>query len=159
MKKPWKKRWEECDPTRKGGIGLAVISLLIMGITWGAQSFCQNIYRHAYEVEGRIVDIQQKAIPAGEHSPPQTIFYPTFTFAAVGGTSHTILSRDGSTVPMFQNGDRITVYYEPTHPEDARIKHTPESVVFLISWYSVLVFLMLAGLVCIIFAEKINLIL
>lgn len=154
MKKTWRQRWEECDPTRKGGVALVGISLLLLGVTWVFHIINQDFFQHAYEVEGRIVSITHKDFPAGEHSPPTTVFYPTFTFATVGGTSHTIQTQGGMSIPLFKTGDRVTVLYEPTHPEDAEIKHTSESWEIRFLWYALIATLLVAGLICIFFGEK-----
>jgi Protein of unknown function (DUF3592) len=48
-------------------------------------------------------------------------YYPVVRFVAQGGQTYVVQSRFGAEPPEFRQGENVTVYYDPRHPQTALI--------------------------------------
>lgn len=101
-----------------GGVGivLAVVAVIVVGVTLGA-------LRDGARTEGTVVDVVARTSTTEDsdgRSRESTAYHPTVRFRADGRT-YTFTSSTGSDPPAYEVGDRVPVVYDPADPGDARV--------------------------------------
>ena len=69
----------------------------------------------ATEATGTVIDLERS------RSSDSTTYYPVVVFEDIRGREIEFRSRSGSNPPSFNRGERVSVFYEPSAPESARI--------------------------------------
>jgi len=64
--------------------------------------------------------VQLKPVHFRSH-PGHSSYLPVFSFAGVDGHSYTVTAEVASSAPNYKIGQQVTVHYEESHPERARI--------------------------------------
>jgi hypothetical protein len=90
----------------------------------------------AYEAAAEVVGLQQRLGTNQERA-----YYPVLRYRTQGGTTHEVVSSVGSNPPRYQEGDRLSVLYDPENPENMRIH----------SFLNVWAFPLILGVTCVIF--------
>lgn len=88
--------------------------IMLAGLIWLANTVW-FVY-HAVEVPGTIVEIERVA--DAEDCPAD---YPVFSFVDVLGVSHKQRTTVGSALYSFEPDEKISVLYDPSAPEHAKI--------------------------------------
>jgi hypothetical protein len=96
-------------------IASGVICLLISGF-FAIRT--RNFLRTASRAEGIVIRLVEKR---GESADSGNTFSPVYIFRDGGGYGHEILSSASSYPPLYAVGEKIGVYYQARHPEEARI--------------------------------------
>lgn len=96
------------------GVGLLAITAISL---WQTQHFIRTSAR----ASGRVADLEYHAGPAGRGGG-RGGFVTVFTFADSSGQAHTARTSDWQNPPTHQIGDAVTVLYQPTNPEAAKIE-------------------------------------
>ena len=108
-----------------GFSAIAVIMLLV-----SAMSIFSNVQKLGREesAPGRVVDVAVERVVVNEQERIVRDFYfPVIEFIPIDGRKRTVQVSEGSDAPFYEEGDEITVAYDPEHPLDARIKSADSS--------------------------------
>ena len=108
-----------------GFSAIAVIMLLV-----SAMSIFTNVQKLGREesAPGRVVDVAVERVVVNEQERIVRDFYfPVIEFIPIDGRKRTVQVSEGSDAPFYEEGDEITVAYDPEHPLDARIKSADSS--------------------------------
>jgi hypothetical protein len=100
--------------------GVAVLMLLIALIS----SF-NTILKMSREerAQGRVVEIVHRREYVNEQDRVvQDYYFPVVQFVSQNGRRHTVHMTEGSSVPLHEVGDEVTVLYNPERPLEARIQ-------------------------------------
>ena len=103
-----------------GFTAIAVIMLLVTIV-----SIFSNIQKILKEesVPGMVVDVvKRRELVNEENDIVRDFYYPVIEFVPSDGHKRSLQVNEGSDSPFYENGDEITVLYDPEHPLDARIK-------------------------------------
>lgn len=92
---------------------LGLAGLLIGG---GIALWTWSSFSRMTATEGTVVALQEK-------SANSTAVRPVVSYESAGGQTYTYTSLVNSSVPMFDVGDRVTIYYDPADPNDAMMEH------------------------------------
>lgn len=95
-----------------------VFTLIGAGLLIGAMMSYINTSKfieRASETVGTVIDVERS------RSSDSTTFYPVVVFEDANGREVEIRSRSGSNPPAFSRGETVSVLYESTTPESARI--------------------------------------
>ena len=100
--------------------GVAVLMLLIAFVSSAGAILKMNREQSA---QGRVVEILQRREYVNEQDRVvQDYYYPVVEFVSADGRRHTVHMTEGSSAPLHEVGDEVTVLYNPEHPLEARIK-------------------------------------
>jgi hypothetical protein len=100
--------------------GGAILMLLI-----AAASSANAMLRMSREerAPGRILEIVRRREYVNEQDRVvQDYYFPVVEFVSEDGHHHTVPMTEGTSAPLHEVGDEITVLYDPEHPLDARIQ-------------------------------------
>lgn len=95
-----------------------VFTLIGAGMLVGAvmsYSSTVSFIERATEASGTVIDLERS------RSSDSTTYYPVVVFEDIRGREIEFRSRSGSNPPSFSRGERVSVFYEPSAPESARI--------------------------------------
>lgn len=82
---------------------------------------------------GQVVDMVVRTSPGGRDSqgtyqPPQDYYYPVVEFSLPDGTRKTVQLGEGSWPPAYEEGEQVTILYDPDKPINARIQSTASNI-------------------------------
>jgi len=99
-----------------GRIGLLIfaLGLLFAGLAWWAYAHQAAFAARAARAEGEVLELVRS------RGSKSTTWRPRVRFQ-VDGVPHEFVDSAGSSPPAFAQGERVTVLYEPGHPEDAMV--------------------------------------
>jgi len=100
----------------------SAVGILLLGVAaWIAQDNIRFMERAA-RVEGEVVDVVRvQGVTTGRQSRRSSAWYPVIAYTPQGGSLITKRSNIGSSPPSYDKGDKLTVMYEPSAPEDFQI--------------------------------------
>lgn len=99
--------------------GIAVLMLLIAGI---ASANAIRQISHEQSAPGQVVSMTMRREYINEQDRVvQEYYYPVVQFTASDGKTRTMQLSEGSDSPDYEQGDPVTVRYNPDHPIEARI--------------------------------------
>ncbi len=90
------------------------VLITILGVIWVATT--ASFLSRAARAPGVVSEMERSTSSEGG-----AVFYPVFTFTDGAGTAQTQRSSYGSSTYKLQSGDAVTVLYDPSDPEHARI--------------------------------------
>lgn len=99
-----------------GRVGLLIlaIGLAFAGLAWWAYAHQAAFAASAARAEGVVLELVR------HRGSKSSTWRPRVRFEAEG-VSHEFVDSAGSSPPAFAAGERVTVLYEPGHPEDAMV--------------------------------------
>jgi len=74
-----------------------------------------SFIERATEATGTVIDMERS------RSSDSSTYYPVVVFEDIRDRELEFRSRSGSNPPSFSRGERVSVFYEPSAPESARI--------------------------------------
>ena len=101
-------------------VAITVVGPVMMAYSIVALFRTHQFVRSSAEAEGEVVRLERR------RSGGRVVtweYVPVFRFAAADGKTYTVTSGVGSSPPSFDEGEQVSVLYDPANPSDARI-HT-----------------------------------
>lgn len=102
-------------------LGISVLMLAIAAIF--AVSTLRALSREA-SAPGRVVELVARQDQAGK-----VFYYPVLEFYLPDESRQTIQLSQGSSTPAYEQGEAVTILYDPARPRSARIKSTANALV------------------------------
>lgn len=96
------------------GLLLLAIGLGFAALAWWAYAHQAAFAARAARAEGEVLALERS------RGSKSTTWRPRVRFR-VDGVSHEFVDSAGSSPPAFAVGERVTVLFEPGHPEDAMV--------------------------------------
>jgi hypothetical protein len=103
---------------------IAILTLAIAAIS--AVTTVRALARET-NAPGRVVDLVARQDQAG-----QTFYYPVVEFYLPHEDRQTVQLAEGSWPPAYEQGEAVTVLYDPEHPLNARIKSASSTILMWI---------------------------
>lgn len=76
-----------------------------------------NVFKDsAVKAEGEVIQLVER-----KSEEDGLMFSPVFSFDDLDGRSHTIYSSTSTYPPSYDVGEKVVVYYDPAHPERAKV--------------------------------------
>jgi Protein of unknown function (DUF3592) len=111
------------------------VAVLLLGITATASYFAYQHRAQQQSAPGQVVAMTKRDILQSSDSSRydrvtavQEYFYPVVTYALPNGDKKTVQTNDGSWPPAYEQGQAVTVLYNPAKPLQVEIQSTGSAI-------------------------------
>lgn len=123
------------------GFVFTFAGLVMLYFSWYNYDATNKFLNTAQSTSGVVVDLERRHSSSTSSSGSSTTYAPVVEFTAPeSGQTITFTSNSSSNPPAYDEGDDVTVLYDPAEPEEARIDS------FMSLWFLPLLLLVMGGI-------------